>query len=90
MLLISYIDTSRAWISVEPIITHHFKLVLVKPRIDWIKVTVITSVQQIIIDTSNLDHVSDVNTVHGGSPGVSVQGKGVIQDHLSGEIYNKV
>jgi len=38
--------------------------------------------QQIIIDTSNLDHVSDVSTVHGGSPKFSVQGKG---DLLSGE-----
>jgi len=47
------------------------------------------SSKQIIIDTSNFDHVSDVNTVHGGFPEVSVQGKGVIQDHLSGEIYNK-
>ena len=91
-MIIIYMGASRAWISVEPIITHQFKLVLVKPSINWIKVTVITFSnldQQIIIDTSNLDHVSDVNTVHGGSPEISVQGKGVIQDHLSGEIYNK-
>ena len=90
-------DASRAWISVKPIINHHFKLILVKPRIDWIKVYNCNNItkkssnsdQQIIIDTSNLDHVSDVNTVHGGSPELSVHGKGVIQDHLSGEIYNK-
>ena len=33
--------------------------------------------------------MSDVKTVHGGSPEVSVQGNGIIQDHLSGEIYSK-
>jgi len=76
-------DASRAWISVKPIITRHFKLVLVKPRIQSncnnIAKQSLNSDQQIIINTSN---VSDINTVHGGYPEVLVQDKGVIKDYL--------